>query len=74
MYERVFAHLHKTDRLPDWVPLYCSDVYFVKVALEEKFGRPFDIQDVENLLLEEGMLPKGLRSLKGVKTRKYTSG
>lgn len=74
MYEAIYAELRETDRLPLEIPLYSSDVHFAKVALEEKFGRPFDIQEVEDLLVEELNLPRNLQSVVGMQKRRSRRG
>lgn len=35
-----------------------SEVFYVRAHLEQKFERPFTLREVEQLLLEEGMLDR----------------
>lgn len=63
MYEQIYDELRRTDRLPEDVPLYSSEVHFTKAALEQKFGREFDISEVEQMLIEEKMLPRNRQAL-----------
>jgi hypothetical protein len=59
MLEELYKQLQEDpDRIPD---LYTppSYVYFVKRALDQKFGRVFDYKEVEKLMYEEGMLRAG---------------
>jgi hypothetical protein len=34
-----------------------SDVFYIRSLLEGKFGRKFGLKEVEDLLLDEGLLP-----------------
>jgi hypothetical protein len=47
----------KAEELALYRNLYISDVHYVRAALEEKLGRPIDLETVHAALKAEGMLP-----------------
>lgn len=53
--------VNKARKEPEPLGLYESlfdhSVYYARAALEEKFRRPFSLEETYNLLKSEGMLP-----------------